>query len=378
MKGPYQKKICGLFIFIALLGTTPVKAADLPIVNWSPSVFSVHADDEAIEGQHLLDDDAKKELAAMFSQRLHSLQNAGELPFQLKETNSEYALDYGENAPIGLIPIVMLDTTFDNAYHVGDKTYYKSFIISAIALAVCSADEESQSWRMLGTIPLRTYTVFNQDAAGNLLDSPITIEQKRQKYLNMMQQVLCNLDLKPYRSLFEKTDLKTLLPDTYQVTQIDISSPKAQELFGDRQKDLANIIGCFFTSFYQEKNHHIMYPAMITDAWNQDILLNLYSLQLYSPTQSMKVTIPQPKHKIHLDLNGIAMKDVQPKDSNIQLNRYYKAWLTEIPPDSKEKIVLTKATAKALTIKGNIEINDIDIFTQLIISLASDMAAHKE
>ena len=123
---------------VVCLAVSPVvQAKELPVVGWSPNLFSVADGAE----NHLLDDASRRAITAAVTAKLHDLQQAGRLPFQLKEVDEETNAEFQAEAPIGLIPIVIADRAFDTSYRIDGVTYYKSLVVSAIDLAFCSPEE---------------------------------------------------------------------------------------------------------------------------------------------------------------------------------------------------------------------------------------------
>lgn len=368
-------------IFSMLLGlvlfSVSVQAAGLPVVNWSPNVFSI---DGEVSGEHLLDDAARQEIVQAISMKLQKLQQEGRLPFQLKEVSTEINASFNEDSPIGLIPIVVADMSFDSAYRIGEQSYYKSMIISGLDLAFCAGDEESHSWRILGMIPLRYYDTAGSDPR-HLLTGELTPEQKSQLYARITRAgIEKGLDFRKAKSLLRNLETRSVSPDTYQVTEVEITSRKASELYGDRIPQIKNLLGGFFTSSYEEKTQHVVYPARTGDAWKNDVSQNLFSMQLNSPAGSLEVSMEAPKHSIQLELTGIAQGDVQMKQvSDVQKNVAYKVWLKKTPVEGSEQAVVTPGTVRQYSKLDEtaIQIDPTDVFTELLIEAAKDLGNQK-
>ena len=348
-------------------------AREVPEINWIPEVFSVYQSDEG-DSVQLLNDGSRQVIAEDISHILHRMRDNGSIPFRLKETDQEVNAEDAMNTVYGIIPIVMMDTSFDQTFHLAGHDYYKAEIISCLDLALCSMDEEANTWRVLGVIPMRSYGVLGQS---NLWETPVDLEQKRQMYVQITEKSLeQNLTASHLKNLLKGIDWKSQTEDTYQVISVDMTSCGARELFGARQQDIQNLVGSFYTSKYQQVTQNIVYPSRISDAWTNDVSRNLYALQLQSPGKSLTITVPEPKHAIQLDIMGIATKDFDTKsESAVQYNRAYKAWLKESV--SGQERVLTDVTAERCSKQGLFAVDDKDVFIQLFMGLSSKMAEQK-
>ena len=368
--------VFGMLLELVLF-TVSVRASSLPVVNWSPNVFSI---DGEVSGEHLLDDAARQEISQAISAKLQRLQQEGKLPFQLKEVSTEINAAFNADAPIGLIPIVVADMSFDSSYRIGDQTYYKSRVISGLDLTFCAVDEESHSWRILGMVPLRYYDTAGTDPR-HLLTGELTPEQKSQLYARITRTGIENgLDFRKAKSLLRNLETRSVSPDTYQVTEVEITSRKASELYGDRIPQIKNLLGGFFTSSYEEKTQHVVYPARTGDAWRNDVSQNLFSMELNSPAGNLEVSMEAPKHSIQLELTGIAQGDVQMKQaSDVQRNVAYKVWLKKTPVEGNEQAVVMPGTVRQYSKmdENAIQIDPTDVFTELLIEAAKDLGNQK-
>ena len=229
-------------------------------------------------------------------------------------------------------------------------------------------------------IPLRYYDTAGSDPR-HLLTGELTPEQKSQLYARITRAgIEKGLDFRKAKSLLRNLETRSVSPDTYQVTEVEITSRKASELYGDRIPQIKNLLGGFFTSSYEEKTQHVVYPARTGDAWKNDVSQNLFSMQLNSPTGSLEVSMEAPKHSIQLELTGIAQGDVQMKQvSDVQKNIAYKVWLKKTPVEGSEQAVVTPGTVRQYSKLDEtaIQIDPTDVFTELLIEAAKDLGNQK-
>lgn len=330
-----------------------VQAKEKPVVGWTHTVFSINDNNP----EHLLQktDDtsesyqiASDAISNAISSKLENLQQEGKLPFQLQKNNMDMNASFTAATPIALVPIVVVDMAFDSDYRINDVRYYKSVVYSGVDLAFCCADEETGSWRILGMLPLRYYGVIGADASRT---EPISREEKLQCFVRVTQDAIGQIkELKQDRSLWAELDNRSVTPETYQVTAVDISSAKAKELFGEENDSLKALIAGSFTSSYQQRTNHVLYPSRLTGGWVNDISRNLYSLQMQSPAGNLQVTMPKAAHEIRLDVTGIGKQELKLKDeSAVQRDVAYKVWLAKSFTEGNEKAEVTKADIKQLS-----------------------------
>lgn len=376
-------RLIGLFIvLVAFFWMTPVQAKE--IVGWTHTVFVI-ADGQT---QHLLKKpreneeqmkykEACNEISAAISDKLNSLQQMGKLPFQLKQSNVEMNAQFNSDIPINLVPIIVVDRAFDSAYRIKNTMYYKSVICSGIDLVFCCPDEEVGSWRILGTLPLRYYGVLGKD----LLTEPISEDAKLQEFIRITKEGIDGIkDFNEEKSLLSDLENRTVTPETYQVTAMQISSPKAQSIFGENQESVKALIAGVFTSSYQQSKQRVIYPSKIDGGWKEDVARNLYSLQMDSPSGSVQMTVTRPKHEIQLDLTGVGKGEIKLKEeSDVQQTIGYKVWLKKVPAEGNEQPVITKSTIKQLSkiSTAAIMFDDADVFTELLIGAAKDLGNQK-
>jgi hypothetical protein len=360
----------------------PVQAKE--IVGWTHTVFVI-ADGQT---QHLLkkpnenEDQSKYQVACnaisdAISDKLNSLQRQGKLPFQLKQTNLEMNAQFNSDTPINLVPIIVVDRAFDSAYRIKNTMYYKSVICSGIDLVFCCPDEEFGSWRILGTLPLRYYGVLGKD----LLTEPISEDAKIQEFIRITKEGINGIkDFSEEKLILNDLENRTVTPETYQVTDVKISSPKAQSIFGTNQESVKALIAGVFTSSYQQSKQCVIYPSRLDGGWKEDVARNLYSLQMDSPSGSVQMIMTKPKHEIQIDLTGVGKGEIKlKKESDVQQNIGYKVWLKKVPVEGNEQPVITKSAIKQLSkiSTAAIMFDDADVFTELLIGAAKDLGNQK-
>ena len=363
-------------MLVWILAPGAVSAAEKPLVGWSSDVLAMDDHNPLLDAPGV-----RARIARAVTAKLAALDMDGRLPFRLQEASTDYGnhVMSGDD-PIGLIPLSTLDTTFDSEYHVNGKTYYRSIVFSGLSLAICSADPESRSWRILACIPLNGYDIIGGDTR-SLRSSPITLQEKADKFAEISARMINQyLDFSKDRSVFKDAQVRALMPETYQVTDVAITSPMAQRVFAGRETEIKEIIGAFFTSSYQRKTRRIVYPPKGGGQWKQDVTSSLYTFQANVPSGEVRLSMEQPRHPIRLELSGLAKQEMDTgKGSAVVRDVFYKAWLKKSPVEGREKSEMADHTVRREIKTGNawVEYDQADVFTELIIDTAENLGAQK-
>ncbi|MBR1728952.1 MAG: hypothetical protein IJ728_05450 [Selenomonadaceae bacterium] len=350
---------------------------ELITLNWSADVLPMDDNNPFLEYPGI-----KEKISQAINEKLHSLQREGKLPFNLKEVSTDYGnhVIVGDD-PIGIIPLSTLDKSFDSSYHANGKTFYRSIIFSGLTLALISADPENDSWRILGTIPLNGYDMIG-DNLNDLREQPITLQEKANKFAEItIKMINDHLDFSKDKKVARDVDIKSQIPDTYQVTEVKITSNKAKEIFAGREDEVKEIIGAFFTNSYQRKTKRIVYPPRGSGKWKRDVNKNLYTFQMNTPSGEINFTMEMPKNPITLELSGVAIKEMD-SNSNSKVIRdiFYKVWLKKQPIENKELAEYTDHTTRREIKTGNawVEYDPADVLIELVIDAAQNMGAQKK
>ena len=262
-----------LFAFAAasmLPFTKSVDAAKVPEIIWAEEVLLVSDDtnpllltggDVALKGN-------KKKIADALTKKLYAARDAGKLPFMLKEEADTYEYegvltDVDEEVPVALIPLAIMSDSLHAKYQVQDKSFYKSIVVGSLYLAICRGGSTANNWTMVGGIPLSGYVILGDDL-NHLLTSPPSKLDEVNAYVKMMEKVI-DRDLnfedlkKPLQNLNSKS-----IPETYEVMEVDLSSKKAPEIFGNQQGKIQALLGSFYSAKFQEqaKGKAVVYPPV--------------------------------------------------------------------------------------------------------------------
>ena len=220
------------FIYCCVLGIiaqADAATAKKPTLSWSADVLAMDDYNPLLNAPGV-----RERIRQAITKKLHTLDAEGKLPFILKEQDMDFNSIHNIDAddPIGLIPLSTLDVSFDTSYNVNGQEYYRSIVFSGLNIAICSADPEQNSWRILGTIPLNGYDAIGADMY-HLSNRPITLQEKANKFADITVRLINEyLDFNQDKKMMRDIETKALLPDTYQVTDVTLSSPVAQKIFG--------------------------------------------------------------------------------------------------------------------------------------------------
>lgn len=366
----------------------PVEAKEIPTVVWTRDVYGI--EDEKIPKEwHLLTDDGKKQIVDAITRKLEEQERQGKLPFKLAEPTGEKNATIVDTQ-ISIVPIVVSDAAFHWRYTIKnaqgqDVDLHKYVMVSALDLAFCSVDEDG-SLQLLGNIPLHYYTVLPE--SGNLHDMRmLSREEQADSYTRFTVRMIDKgLDFDKEKKLLRNiADKAEGIEDTFQVTDVEISSAKAQAVFdgynGARAAYVKKVIGDVFSSAYARRTGHVVFPSRVSGTWNDDAVKGTYSLRLNSMHSGEKEMImPKPDHSIILDVTGIGKKEIETKKkSNINGFMGYKVWLAKSFVEGKEEKEVTNWTEEEFIRLdgGAINIEDHDVFRMLLIGAAVKLGDQK-
>lgn len=350
-------------------------AKEKPVVYWAGNVYYMgDSHDKLLERAGV-----REAIAADITSKLKALEVANKLPFELKTVSnlpSNTRENFSDEVVIGLIPLVLLDESFESHFNVGEQYYYKAIVASAIHMAICVADPDTQGWRIIASVPMEGASVKGT------VDSPITeaipYQQEIDWFIELNHNIIQKqLDFKKVEKLLRDIEKKQVDPITYQVTSVDMSSQGANEVFGEQAGAVKAVIGNFFTSAFQKKTGCLMYPPMISESYARIVGDGLRAFTWHSPSDTIEVTFPEPRHKIKLDFSGVASQEVKRKDESFaRRDVIYKVWLKG-NMDGKAPVTLDTYTTRNFPGVGSssqFDIPEEDTYMELMTELPKEMA----
>lgn len=352
-------------------------ASGKPVVRMANELYTYNM---AFNNIYLSDTD-RAVLWRAINSKLLSMQNEGRLPFQLineVSAGGHYMSELALDSDIYLIPAVMVNSARDTSYSSTTSTYYNSNIVSGISLIFCIPEEDYErggvSFRMLGMVPMVNSAVIgrtqkSENGRRSLVTrtTPISETEKVSKFISLSKEAIekqinfssAMKNLKDPNALFNM--------DTYQVTNVRMSSPKAQQTFqGQDEKEIKFLTAYNYTAGLQQKTKKIVYPPVYTDnAFANNVVDTMYSLSLDSPNGSVDVGISQPAHRIELDISGANYTYA----NNIVA---YKVWLAKHTRGGEFK-ELTRGYSQNLIDDGSIDFNTKDMYSRLLMGVAWEL-----
>ena len=368
--------------------TSMAEARELPEVVWSNMVCGVDNDKEGKENWHLLTDEGRDRIKAAVHAKLLEQQKAGKLPFKLAEGNWDVD-KIDSSTPVGIVPIVTTNSMFHQEFDIGNKKLHKYVLASALDIAVCSFESDGQTLRMLYNIPLHFWTSVPEN---NRLEDMrlLSREEERDLYARFtVKMIEQHLDFSKMNKVMRKLEDKVEAAEaTYQVTNINISSPKAQEIFTGsdglgqaRITNLKKIIGDIYTSAYAQRTGHVVYPSLLSGNWVPDAVKGCNVLRLNTGNAGeLRMVVKNPDQGITLDITGVGRKEAETKKkSNINGFMAYKVWLAKSPKENEKETEVTNAIVQEFDrYHGkNLGLSDRDIFRMLLIGAAEKLGSQK-
>lgn len=354
------------------------------VVNWVPDVYSMR---NSSSSGFLDDATVRIAITNKLTEKLRSLDKAGKLPFELNESSSgslnNVREDYSDSMPIGLIPMMIFDQPFSTSYQAGTDTFYRDIIACSLSIAIVSGEDESHSQRILAVVPMSGYTELGN--LPNLIKEPIPYETKKNTFIALACRMIDNeLDFSKVSKALKDWEVKQVLPETYQVTNVSISSKKGQGIFGSKSDNemVKAIISNFFTTAYQKTTGKIVLPPINAQEAMKEISTGVYAFEMRSLSNQASVTYAAPKHKIELNFNGCNTKEIERSEKNESYARtdfIYRAWLSrkidgnEIELDSYE----THNFSKTDTYEQMRSVIEKNTYVDLLIGLARKLGERK-
>lgn len=370
----FQGSICLLATGAFLLLPMTVEAAAKPQVNWAPNVFCAG---EVTPASLVAVPGVSDEIAKTLTERLEQLDSQGKLPFVLNKqgTGSLDAHELSDDS-LSIQPFAVLDTSLDSKMTIDGNTVYKSIVLSGLDVAVAIRDSETHQYRMLGMIPLNTYTKLEGT-------TPFTLEQKAQAYSAITQNMIREqLDFSKNKKLFQHLEERSVGPsdDLWQVSDVAVGSKKAQEIYGDQTDKLRRIVASFFASNYQQATGRTVLPsALETGYYSKDAKANSRAFSLNSPLESATMVVPEAENKIVLDVCGVNSAVMDEDKSDVKRHVVYRAWLRGRPandqPGAATEKTVDRIGMEAEYKTGNVSVKNslVNTYTLLYLDLSSDL-----
>lgn len=314
--------LCVCTIFCLTLSIV-ASAKEKPEVVWPHS--SVNATTSRPDS--LIDATILQDVSTLINDRLHILDETGKLPFTLLETDDSFTENVTENSEIALIPLVMDDHIFKSAHLINGVTYHKAVVMTQIDVAFCYYPGSGNSLRVLHVIPLTGYTIMGSNGE---YTAPINKAALQQQFLdNAAQLIQTNLQFKNKRFL-KDLDFKKVIPDTYQVTNVTISSPAAQQFYGSSLPLAQALIASTFTSQYTATHpNRTVLPSIIGGKWQEDAAKKTYQLSLGDTGKY--IVMEKASHELSLDVPKVGAFRIPIKnDGGIYKKTGYTAVVTNV------------------------------------------------
>jgi hypothetical protein len=361
---------------VAAAGLVQAKAPDRPAVVWAGKVIYMYDNDDdadnAAAGHTLLSEAANGRIVQAITAKLHALDKQGRLPFRLQEygryVNREG--DFAE-AEIGLVPLATLASAVDtDFYGPGGRAMHRSEIISGLMLAICGVEEDGDkiTWRILGGIPLNSYDVIVRTA-------PITPAEKEDAYARLtVQAIQQDLDFHVVKNWS-----RNQIGSAYQVSEVKVSSAKAQEIFRDEPDFIKMVLANYYTSSYQKQTGRLVYPPSVGGiGWEKNVEKNLQAVHMDSGFYDFVLEPPDEAHRIRLELSGVGWTEVEKKhESDVVRDIVYKIQVKKQPGNIKPAEPYdTMREYKT----GNVAVayNKKDIITKLAIAAAQELGRQEK
>lgn len=358
-----------LSLSLCIFVDTKAFAQDKPKVIWGHTAINGMKN----RSDMLVDEEVLSVVAETVDIKLKELSANGELPFIIKDTDNSFTEDIGVDGEITLIPLVMDDHCFMSEYKILDKSFYKAVLMSQIDIILCYYPGTGDRLRILNVVPLVGYSEIGENGE---CTEPITKETLKQEFIKNVK-VLINQEMKfANKKIFKDLDLKTVTPDTYQVTSVTVSSEAAQKFYGEEINIVKALIGSSYTSALADSNPELtILPSVEGGNWEENAAKQTYVLSLGDTGKYL--ALEKGANEINLDLTKIASFNIPLKrDVGIYKKIGFAAELNNVT-NGKFYRGLTERTY--LANNSNIVKYDLrGIMAQLLTDTAKNLAQSEE
>ncbi|MDD6120221.1 MAG: hypothetical protein PUB57_06850 [Selenomonadaceae bacterium] len=379
------KKILLAALFLHVCAATPAFAAsgNTLAFDWHPEILTTKDTSDNLMGNNAADP-VRQQIEQALTSKMHQLSNAGKLPFKVtfgQTTKLDRIQDtLGGDAPLGIVPIMTLDESFDKSYQIGGKTYYATIIASSLSLAICQAGTaDDPGLQIIGVVPMSGYVGIGTDEQGPT-NQPLTHAEKAKVFGALNQKMIEDqMTFDSLKKILRNYQQGKTSFEVYQVNAVNISSNKARtQIFGDArsQDKIKKLIANTFTATYQHDSGHLMFPPSLMQNLNNDAQKHLYSFTMNGPSGDVLMKMRQPDHSIKLDFYGVGSADVPTKRPS-ELRRYtmHKAGLSctkdNKPSIKNEDTLITWDFCKA---GAKVNVSQQNTYAQLLIQMSKKLA----
>ena len=359
-------QICMVTAGLWITLTVAAFAEEKPEVVWPHSSVNAVSNREAT----LADATVLQAVSSAVNDKLHALETAGKLPFSLKESDDGFTEDITENAAVALIPLIMDDHCYKSEYIINGQPYYKAVVMTQIDVAFCYYPGSGNSLRVLHTIPLIGYSVIGTNGE---FTAPISKAVLQEQFVNNASQLIQdNLEFKNKRFL-DDIELKMVTPDTYQVTDVTISSAAAQRFYGPRIPVVKALIASAFTRQYAASHDDVtVLPSIVSGTWQEDAAKKTYQLSLGDTGKY--IVMERANNEIVLDLQKIAAFDIPIEhDAGVYKKKGYTASVVN-KTDNKTGTATIQETVLPAANPNQVRHDIAGILAEILTDAAKDAA----
>lgn len=321
----------------------------------------------------LVDNEILSVVAETVDKKLKELSINEELPFIIKDSDNSFTEDISVDGGITLIPLVMDDHYFLSEYKILDKTFYKAVLMSQIDIIFCYYPGAGDRLRILNVVPLAGYSEIGENGE---CTEPITKEKLKQEFIQNIK-VLINQEMRfTNNKIFKNMDLKTVTPDTYQVTSVKVSSESANKFYGDNINIVKALIGSSYTSALAASHPELtILPSVEGGNWEESAAKQTYVLSLGDTGKYL--TLEKGSNEIILDLTKISSFNIPLKrDVGVYKKIGFAAELDNVNT-GKFYRGLTERTYLAKNI-NSVKYDIQGIMAQLLTDTAKNLAKSEE
>lgn len=278
----------------------------------------------------IIDEEALNIISSIFKNKIQTMHKNGKLKFEPFFVADEQELFGGDKTAedyIVLIPLILDDSCYRSTHIVGGKKVVKAIVNTHIDVLFCLYPGSGNNLRLLYNFPLAGYQTIGANGEYST-EEEINIQLKAAFIYNAETLINNNLDLNN-RKLLKAIVTKQLDEETYRVENFEKSEEagqfyekfKGQGFISKSDEDSldALVVNNFTSAFAATHPDLVVLPSKVNSKWEEDATQVSSTLHLDNAGR-YTVDVPEPAHKISLELSKIALFENVPLSNGMENN----------------------------------------------------------
>ena len=368
--------ICGVLLLTFVVNMAEAKES-LHEISWPHAVYSgiKQRDEKLLEAN---DKNVLNEFSMAITARLKALQQKNELPFQLKETDNSFEEDKSADGSVTIVPLLLDDHAYVSKYSINNQEFSTAVLMCQMDILFCYYPGSGSSLRCLYNIPL-----IGHKNLGPFEGGVISKDILKREYIDGVKQLIGQeLNFKN-KNILKDLELHKVTPDTYQVTDVTLTSPSANKFYGEIYPKIKNedglplvkaLIASSYTSSFAAKHPELtVLPSRAVGNWEENAAKGTFQLSLGD--SGKYITSEEANNKISLDLFKLAGFDVplKYKTVNVYTVKGIVAGLKDTGNGKESLFTITKQFPVTSDVSNQARYPYVSLFAEVISGAAKEL-----